>query len=109
MLYTCEHIKHASVDALNKVSPGFTLAKSALYTCLMDVSNFINVLLLFLFTEQLKNTFAVEIEFKIVYKPEYEDLEHPTTKTLVKRIEDPVSSFSRLIVARAYYFACHMN
>jgi len=76
----------------------------------MGVSNFINVvLLLFLFTEQLRNTFDVGIEFKLDYKREYEDLEHPTTKTLVKRIEDPVSSFLRLRVARAYYFACHMN
>lgn len=49
-------------------------------------------MLLFLFTEELKNTFDVEIKFKLDYKPEYEDLEHPTTKTLVKRIEDPVSA-----------------
>ena len=49
-------------------------------------------MLLFLLTEELKNTFDVRIEFKLEYKPEYEDLEHPTTKTLVKQIEDPVSS-----------------
>ena len=61
----------------------------------MDVSNFVYVAsLLFLLTEQLKNTFDVGIALDLEYKPEYEDLEHPTTKTLVKRIEDPVSSFN---------------
>ena len=45
----------------------------------------------FLLTEELKTTFDVGIEFnKLDYKPEYEDLENPTTETLVKRIEDAV-------------------
>ena len=51
---------------------------------------------LFLLTEQLKNTFDVGIEFKLDYITQYEDLEHPTTKTLVKRIEDSVSNNLRL-------------
>ena len=48
--------------------------------------------LLLLLTEELNNTFDVGIEFNnLVYEPEYEDLEHPTTETLVNRIEDAVS------------------
>ena len=48
-------------------------------------------MLLLLLTEELKNTFDVGIEFNnLVYKPEYEDLEHPTTEVLVERIEDAV-------------------
>jgi len=62
-------------------------------------------LLFFLLTEQLKSTFDVGIELNLEYKPEYEDLEHPTTKALVKRIEDPVSSFLRFTVASTNYFA----
>ena len=47
--------------------------------------------LLLLLTEELKNTFDVGIEFSnVVYEPEYEDLEHPTTEKLVERIEDAV-------------------
>ena len=69
-----------------------------MFTCKnVRVKVFINVVLvLFLLTEQLRNTFEVGIEFELDYKPQYEDLEHPTTKTLVKRIEDGVSNNSRL-------------
>ncbi|XP_020614884.1 uncharacterized protein LOC110053035 [Orbicella faveolata] len=42
--------------------------------------------------EELKNTLAVGIEFNnLEYEPEYEDLENPTTETLVKLIEDAVT------------------
>jgi len=47
-----------------------------------------------LLTEELKNTLAVGIEFNnLEYEPEYEDLENPTTETLVKLIEDAVRDF----------------
>lgn len=48
-------------------------------------------MLLLLSTEELKNTFDVGIEFSgLVYEPEYEDLDRPTTEMLVERIEHAV-------------------
>jgi len=49
-------------------------------------------LVLFLLTEDLKNTFEVGIEFNEEYKAEYEDLENPTTQRFVNEIKDAVSA-----------------
>lgn len=90
---TCTNIYRPYVHVLNKFSLGLTFAQSVLYTCLKDVSNIYVVLVLFLLTEELKNTLDVGFEFNnLVYEPEYENLENPTTETLVKRIEDAVSA-----------------
>ena len=70
-------------SVLNKVSPGIMI--------LLTVLNLFFIFVLLLLTEELKNTFDVGIEFNnLVYEPEYEDLEHPTTEVLVERIEDAV-------------------
>jgi len=49
-------------------------------------------LVLFLLTEEVKNTFEVGIEFNEEYKPEYENLENPTTQLFVNKIKDAVSA-----------------
>ena len=54
--------------------------------------NIYAALVLFLLTDEVKKTFPVGIEVKEEYKPEYEDLENPTTKRFVNRLTDAVSA-----------------
>jgi len=42
-------------------------------------------------TDSVKRTFQVGIEIKEEFKPEYEDLENPTTIAFVNRLKDAVS------------------
>jgi len=41
--------------------------------------------------EEVKNTFEVGIEFNEEYKPEYENLENPTTQLFVNKIKDALN------------------
>jgi len=49
-------------------------------------------LVVFLLTDTVKNTFEVGIEFKEEFKPEYENLENPTTQLFVNKIKNAVSA-----------------
>jgi len=42
-------------------------------------------------TDSVKRTFQVGIEIKEEFKPEYEDLENPTTIAFINRLKDAVS------------------
>ena len=46
----------------------------------------------FLLTDTLKTTFEVGIEFDVEFKPEYKDLENPTTKVFVSKVQNAVST-----------------
>ena len=49
-------------------------------------------LVLFLLTDEVKNTFQVGIEIKEGFISEYENLENPTTKLFINKIKDAVSA-----------------
>jgi len=43
-------------------------------------------------TDPVKKTFIAGIEFNEEFKPEYEDLENPTTIDFVNKVKDAVSA-----------------
>ena len=45
-----------------------------------------------LLTDPVKKTFIAGIEFNEEFKPEYEDLENPTTIDFVNKVKDAVSA-----------------
>ena len=43
-------------------------------------------------TDPVKKTFIAGIEFNEEFKPEYEDLENPTTIDFINKVKDAVST-----------------
>ena len=50
----------------------------------------------FLLTDLVKKTFKAGIEFNEEFKPEYEDLENPTSIDFVNKVKDAVSAILTL-------------
>ena len=75
------------------ILPGL-LSQKLLFSCLSRKCLNVNgVLLLFLFTDEVKKTFEIGIKFIIDFKSAYNDLENAETKKIVKEMEDGVSTF----------------
>ena len=55
----------------------------------------------FLLTDPVKKTFKAGIEFNEEFKPEYEDLENPTTIDFVNKVKDAVSAIYFVTLTRS--------
>ena len=54
-----------------------------------------------LLTDPVKKTFKAGIEFNEEFKPEYEDLENPTTIDFVNKVKDAVSAIYFVTLTRS--------